>query len=88
MQWATGIASAGLLDLLFMPHFDHSLQVNIYVRQILVCFHRGCLWLDQPYPVDIKLIYSITGLPKTGGDPSPYLRVNIDMTKMKHKYDL
>ena len=72
MKWATSIDQARLMNLLFMPHFGHSLQVNTYVKQLLVYFHKGCLWLDQPYPLDIELISSIIGLPKKGNDPAPY----------------
>jgi len=39
----------------------------------MVCFHRGYLWLDQPYPVNAELIARITGLPNDGKDPLPYL---------------
>ena len=73
MEWAEGFYHVGLINLLFMPHFSHSLQVNTYVKKLLVCFHRGFLWLDRPYPVDIKLILVITGLPNKGDDPVPYL---------------
>ena len=76
MEWANGVDSVGLLNLLVMSHFGHNVQVTTYVKQLLLCFQRGCLWLDRPYPIDIKLIYSIMGLPKTRGDPTPYLRPN------------
>ena len=73
MQWANGVTNVGLMDLLFKPHFSHSSQVNTYMKQLLVCFHRGCLWLDQPYPIDVELISSIIGFLKKGKDPTPYL---------------
>ena len=67
-------------------HFIHNLQVNAYVKKLY--FHRGCLWFDRPYLVDVKLISSITGLPKTGIDLMPYLHQNMDTFKMKQKYKL
>ena len=48
MQWAEGVGHIGLLNLLFMPHFGHSLYINTYVRHLMVCFHQGFLWLDRP----------------------------------------
>ena len=88
MKWAAGVNQEGLMNLLFMPHFGHSLQDNTYVKQLLVYFHRGCLWLDQPYPVDVELISAITGLPKSGEDPASCLCQGMDITKMKTKYKL
>ena len=49
MQWAEGVVHIGLINLLFMPHFSHSLQASTYMKEMLVCFHRGFLWLDRPY---------------------------------------
>ena len=72
MEWASAVNRMGLLNLLLTSYFSHILQTNMYVKQLLVCFHRGCLWLDQTYPVGIELISSIKGLPKTWKDPSPY----------------
>ena len=59
--------------MLFMPHFSHSVQVNTYVKELLVLFHKGFLWLDRPYPVDAELISRIIGLPNEGNDLVPYL---------------
>ena len=37
MEWASGVdISAGLLNLLLMPHFGHSTQETTYVKQLLV----------------------------------------------------
>ena len=72
-KWAKGLATAGLTNMMFMPHFGHSIQVNTYMKQLLVFFHGGYLWLDQPYPVDIDLIARITGLPNEEKDLMLYL---------------
>ena len=71
MKWDAGVDHAGMMNLLFMLHFGHSLHTNTYVKKILVCFHRGCLWHDQPYPVNIELILAIIGLPEKGHDLLP-----------------
>ena len=74
-----------------MPHFGHSGPVGMYVKQLLVCFHGGYLWLDKPYKVTVDLILDVTGLPWKGLDPTIYLHndgENIDKTGMKTKYQL
>ena len=71
-----------------MPHFGRNKQETTYVRQILVYFHGGYLWLKTPYAVDVELIGSITSLLHQGHDPMPYLHTNRDTTKIKEKYDL
>ena len=83
MEWASGVDQVGLLNLLFMPHFGHNMQVNMYVKHLLLYFHRGFLCIDRPYHVDVELISSIMSLLKTGKDPSPYLHQNMDAPKMK-----
>ena len=72
-NWAEGVAAARLTNMLFIAHFVHSIQVNTYVKKLLIYFHRGYLWLDQPYPVNVELIVRITGRPTEGKDPLPYL---------------
>ena len=88
MQWEIGIEHLGLLSLLFMSNFGRTKEVDIYIKQLLVVFHACFLWLEMPYSIDVDLISSITGFPKTRGDPAPYLRPNQDTTKMKQKYKL
>ena len=46
MDWAEGLAHTGLINMMFIPHFGHSIKVNTYVKKLLVYFHGGCLWLD------------------------------------------
>ena len=83
IECALGVDDAGLFNLLLMLHFGQSMEVTIYVRQLLVFFHGGYMWLDRSYPVDVNLISQITGLPRQGDDPAAYLCVNMDTTKMK-----
>ena len=57
-----------------MPHFGHLNEAHVCVKQLLVCFHGGTLWLNTSIPVTINLIASITGFPKVGEDPTQYIR--------------
>ena len=85
MEWTKGLSRAGLTNMLFMPHFGRSVQVNAYVKQLLFYFHRRCLWLDHPYPINVELISRITSLQKEGDDPAPFLaKQDINPIKWKH----
>ena len=57
------------------------------MKKLLVCFHRGYLWLDLPYSVNAEIISVIKGLPNEGDDPAPYLDKK-DTTQIKQKYNL
>ena len=84
-KWVEGLATAGITNMLFMPHFGHSIHVTTYVKQLLVYFHEGYLWLYQPFSVNDELIARITGLPTEGKDPLPYLaKHNTKPIKQKH----
>ena len=63
MEWDRGMDQVILVNLLDMPHFGRSKEVNTYVRQLLVCFHGGFMWIDKPYSINVELIALITGFP-------------------------
>jgi hypothetical protein len=67
-MWETGLEKSGILNLLEVPHFGHSLEINACVKLLLSCVHGGTLWLDPPVSIDTALIARITGLPKSGED--------------------
>ena len=74
-----------------MPHFGQSAEINNYVKKLLVFFHGGYLWLDNPISVDIELIATIIGLPVVGMNPTPFLRKyqeTMISVRMKEKYDV
>ena len=62
MEHACGLEQSGILNLLLMPHFSRSGPVEMYVKQLLVCFHGGYLWLNKPYEVMMDLVLAIIGL--------------------------
>ena len=59
----------GLLNLLRLPHFGRSAEVNAVVRVLLSCLHGGYLWLGRKVDLNIDLIHRITGLSKIGKIP-------------------
>ena len=63
LEYACGLEQSDLLNLLLMPHFGRSEPVGMYVKQLLVCFHGGYIWMNKPYEVMTDLISAITGLP-------------------------
>jgi hypothetical protein len=56
------------LNLLEVPHFGCSLEINVCVNILLNCVHGGTLCLDPPMSIYTSLIAWITGLPKIGED--------------------
>ena len=74
-----------------MPHFGRSGPIGMYVKQFLVCFHGGYLWLNKPYEVMVDLILAIIGLSRNGIDPTLYLNnegEKIEKIDTKVKYHL
>ena len=75
-----------------MPHFGCIEKVNVHVKQLLLCFHGGCLWLIHKTLVDVKLVLLIIGLPLAGVNPTPFFArkdTNTMLTnKLKEKYDM
>ena len=89
IDYAHGLEESCILNMLLMPHFGYSGPVGMYVKQLLVCFHGGYLWLNKPYEVMVDLVLDIIGLPWQGVDPSPYLHKDgekLDKNDMKNKY--
>jgi hypothetical protein len=67
-EWETRLNKEGILNLLEIPHFRHSLEINACVKVVLSCIHGWTLWLDPPMSIDIELIVWITRLPKSRED--------------------
>ena len=88
-RWATGLEQAGLLKMLNVPHFGHSTQVTVVVKQLLELVHDGHLWIgDQIIPINGELIHRITGLLKEGPDPGiEFVGKHEDMKLAQHMKD-
>ena len=70
--WIASLQPSGLLNLLQIPHFRRSKEINVVVKVLLSCVHGGHLWLDRRVNITIDLIHQITGLSKTGADPTTH----------------
>ena len=46
--------------------------MNAMVKVLLLCMHRGHLWLDHRVDITIDLIHQIIGLSKNGVDPAAH----------------
>ena len=46
-NWDTGLKESCILNLLDIPHFGCSREVNARVKQLLSCIHGRTLWLDE-----------------------------------------
>jgi hypothetical protein len=68
--WETRLEKLGILNLMEIPHFRCSLEINACVKLLLNCIHGGTLWLDPQCQLILALIAWITGLPKYREDPT------------------
>ena len=68
-----------LLNLLGIPHFSRSLELNVVVTVLLSCMHDGYFWLDRKIDLNVDVIHHIDGLSKVGMDPSShFIGKNLD----------
>lgn len=65
-KWLRGVDKAGLLNLLWVPHYKHTPITVLVIKPLLCLVHDGCLWLEEPLPITNKLIHRITQLLYTG----------------------
>lgn len=70
--WIASLQPSGLLNLLQIPHFGQSNEINVVVKFILSCMHGGHLWLDHKVDITIDLIHRITELSKIRADPAKH----------------
>ena len=90
--WIASLQPSGLLNLLQIPHFGRSNEINAAVKVLLSCIHGGHLWLDHGVDITIDLIHRIMGLTKTSIDPmAHFVRKDQDKklaARLTKKYNL
>ena len=59
-KWLKGVDKLGLLNLLWVPHYNHAPITMIMIKQLLCLVHDGCLWLEELIPIIDMLIHKIT----------------------------
>ena len=78
-DWIERLAPSSLLNLLRIPHFGWSPELNIVVNVLLSCVHDRYLWLDHKMDLNVDVIHQIIVLSKVGEDPiSHFLGKNLD----------
>ena len=90
-KWLRGVEEAGLLHLLWIPHFRRALITIFFIRKLLCLVHDGYLWLEEPIPITMELIHRISWLPCTGKEPAEIAGISGDLAiaeAMKKKYKL
>lgn len=65
-KWLKGVDKVGLLNLLWVPHYNRTPIILLVIKQLLCLVHDGCLWLEELIPITDMLIHRITRLPCTG----------------------
>lgn len=85
------VEEAGLLHLLWIPHFHRAPIMIFVIRQLLFLVHNGYLWLEEPIPITKKLIHKFSRLPCAGRDPVEIVGTSGDLAiaeAMKKKFKL
>lgn len=65
-KWLKGVDKAGLLNILWVPHYSRTPITMIPIKQLLCLVHDGCLWLEEPILITDMLIHRITWLSHVG----------------------
>jgi len=60
MKWVASVGAARLLNMLWLLHFSRTNINTIYVRQLFMLVHDGCLGLGEPILITDMLIHRIT----------------------------
>ena len=91
-EWIEKLVPSGLLNLLQIPHFGWSPELNAIMKVLLSSVHDGYFWLDRKIDLNVNVIHCITGLSKVGADPSTHLvGKNLDhklITKLIKEFNL
>lgn len=69
-RWLKGVEKAGLLNLLWVPHYNCTPVTVLVIKQLLCLVHDGCLWLEELIPITHMLIHHITRLLYIGKNPA------------------
>lgn len=62
-KWIRGVEKAGLLNMLWVLHYNCAPITLIVIKQLLFLVHDGCLWLVELILITDMLIHKITLLP-------------------------
>ena len=65
-KWFKGVDKVGLLNLLWVPHDNHTPITLVVIKYLMCLVHKGCLWLEESIPIMDMMIHRITQLPYTG----------------------
>ena len=69
-KWLKGMDKAGMLNLLWVSHYNRTPITLLVIKQLLCLVHDGCLWLEEPIPITDRLIHRITRLPYSRENPA------------------
>jgi len=90
--WIKGVDKAGLLNQLWVSHYNHTPITLIVIKQFLFLVHDGCLWLGELISITNMMIHRITFLLHLGLNPAKAFGGNTGerglVERMKYKFKL
>lgn len=69
-KWLKGVDKIGVLNLLWVPHYNHAPIMMIVIKKQLCLVHDGCLWIEEMIPITKMMIHRIMRLPHSGENPA------------------
>jgi len=91
-KWVKGVDKAGLLNMLWVPHYNHMPITMIVINRILWLVHDGFLWLEETILITNMMIPRIIRLLHVGENLAMEFGINTsehDLAKeMKDKFKL
>ena len=61
-KWLRGVEKVGLLNLLWVSHYNRTPMTILVINQLLCLVHDGCLWLEELITITDMFIHCITCL--------------------------
>ena len=56
-RWLKGVEEAGLLNLLWVEHYNCTAVLVLVIKELLCLVHDGCLWMEELIPIMTDLIH-------------------------------
>ena len=59
-KWLKGMDKVGLLNLLWVPHYNRTPITLIVNKQLLCLVHGGYMWVEELMPIIETLVHRVT----------------------------
>lgn len=82
-EWLRKVDKAGLICLLFIPHFLRPPITMLVIKQFLCLFHEEILWVAKPVRITAELVHRVSHLPGDERNPREITDRSNDVTMIE-----